>query len=306
MRTSFVIIAYNEEKNITNCLNSILNQDELKDYEIVVVNDGSKDKTADIVRDFSKKNKRVRLIDLKINQGRGNARFTGVKESKGDYISFIDADIILPKHWLKTCLEEIKNYDAVGGIAVPDGDVNYIWQKCNLNPKIVKHSTIVTGSNGFYKKKLLNSINFNSKLTEGEDFDMNNRLTEKGFKLKSIKNLIVKHKESRTYSNTLIWLHKNGKGATKMLKKYKRLRLPDLAFLGFIILFILAIIEIIILHTFYFLYLFILYPLLTSLLHIGTKFNFELKKPLKFIFAIILNYPLIFSYYIGRIAGFFI
>jgi glycosyltransferase involved in cell wall biosynthesis len=304
-KVSFVIIAYNEEKTISKGINSILSQNGLRDYEVIVVNDGSKDKTAEIVNNFSKKNKRVRLIDFKENKGRGFARAIGVNEAKGDYIAFIDADIILPTNWLNTCLTEIKDSDAVGGIAVPDGDVNYIWRKCKIKPKIVNHSTIVTGSNGFYTRKLLNSIKFNSNLKEGEDFDINNRLIEKGFKLKSLKNLIVEHRESRLYINSLKWIYINGKRATTLLNKYKKIRLPDLAFFGFIFLILLSVAELILFNSFYFLIISLVYPLLTSLLHINSKFKFEIKKSVNFLLAVILNYPLIFVYYLGRIKGVF-
>jgi glycosyltransferase involved in cell wall biosynthesis len=281
-----------------------LNQEGLEDYEIVIVNDGSKDKTAEIVKNFSIINKKVRLIDLKENKGRGFARFIGVKESKGDCIAFIDADIILPSDWLKVCLLEIKDYDAVGGIAVPDGDVNYIWRKSKVKPKIIKGTTEITGSNGIYKKSILDKINYNSSLKEGEDFDLNNRLKERGFKLKSITSLIVEHRETKSYGNSLKWLYQSGKGATKLLKRYRKVRLPDLAFFGFAFLFLLTLLEIIFFNSFYFLIIILLYPLLTSFFHIQSRFKFEIKKTFNFISAVILNYLLIFSYYIGRIRGF--
>lgn len=301
---SFTIIAYNEEKNIANCINSILNQDGLKDYEIVVVNDASKDKTADIVKEFSKKNKKIRLVDLKVNKGRGNARFTGVKNAKGEYIAFIDADIILPKHWLKKCLLEIKNYDAIGGIAVPDGDVTYFYRKFNLIPKVLPPTTEITGNNGLYKRKSLLSINFDSNLKWGEDCDLNLRLKEGGNKLKNIPDLIVKHNESKSYYTSMKWAYQNGIGATKQLLKFKKIRLPDLAFFGFISLFIIAILEIFLIKSFYTGVLFLLYPLLTSFLHIRTRFKFEINHISKFLIAVLVNYPWIFLYYVGRVIGF--
>jgi glycosyltransferase involved in cell wall biosynthesis len=304
MKTSFTIIAYNEEKNITNCINSILNQEDLENYEIVVVNDGSKDKTAEIVKDFSKKNRKIRLIDFKENKGRGFARFTAVESSKGDYTAFVDADIILPLNWSKVCLEQMKNYDAVGGIAVPDGDVNYIWRKCKVKPKIIEGTTEVTGNNGLYKKKILDKINYNSCLREGEDFDLNERLKEKGFKLKQLRDLIVEHKESKSYLASLKWLYQSGRGATKLLKKYRKMRLPDLAFFGFLLLILLGFIEIIFFRGLHFMILLFLYPFLTGFLHIKSRFRLEIDTFFNFVLAVLLDYFLIFSYYFGRIMGF--
>jgi len=70
-KISFIIITYKEERNIANCTRSISNQEELKnsDYEITVVNDGSKNKIAILVFDLSKNSKRIQIIDLQENRG---------------------------------------------------------------------------------------------------------------------------------------------------------------------------------------------------------------------------------------------
>lgn len=302
MKTSFTIIAYNEEKNIANCINSILNQEGLKDYEIVIVNDGSKDKTSEIVKKFSKENKNVKLIDLKENKGRGNARALGVKNAKGDYIAFVDADIILPQHWLKTCLENLKKYDGVGGIAVPDGDVNWIWRKFKLKPKIKKPTTELTGNNCFYKKEMFKEINFNCEDRDGEDFDTNERLKKLGYKLKTI-SIIVQHNELKDFKETTKWLYQSGKGASRLLRKYKKIRLPDLAFFGFFGLFLFSLFGFLIFKNLVFLLPVLIYPLFTSLLHIQSKFYFSINKLLNFSLAILCNYVLIWTYYFGRIGG---
>jgi glycosyltransferase involved in cell wall biosynthesis len=305
MKTSFIIIAYNEERNISNAINSILKQDELKNYEIIVVNDASQDKTVKIIKNFSKNNKNIKLIDLKKNQGRGNARDTGVKNAKGDYIAFIDADIILPKNWLNTCLKEIKKYDVVGGIAVPDGDAMYIHDKFELKAKIKPHTIEVSGSNGFYKKKVFDKINFNSKLKDGEDFEFIQILKKNKFSLKSIKNLIVKHRENKNYIESLKWLYQSGTGSMRLLKRHKNIRLPDLAFFGFVFLLLVNIVEIIINKSTYSLVLTLLYFLLTSFLHINSKFFLSKDKTWDYFIAIIYNYPFMVGYYFGKLKGVF-
>ncbi|MFH1307310.1 MAG: glycosyltransferase [archaeon] len=303
MKISFIIIAYNEETNISHCINSILSQNELADYEVIVINDASKDSTSQVVKNLIKKNKNIKLIDLKLNKGRGNARYIGVKKAIGNYIAFVDADIILPKNWLNVCFRYLKKYDAVGGIAVPDGDVAYIFNKFNLKPKLINHTTEITGSNGIFKNKIFKNINFNKKLSNGEDFDLNERLKNKGFKLKSVKDLIVRHNCIKDYSDSLKWLYQSGEGSTRLIKKYKKIRLPDVAFFGFIFFLLIMIFEGIFLKTHLFLVLFLLYPLITSFLHIRSRYKFESKKILSFLLAIVINYSLILAYYVGRIIG---
>lgn len=89
---SIVIPAYNEEASIGKLLETILKIDTTPlgfDKEIVVVNDGSKDGTEDVVRRFPS----VRLYNQIPNQGRGAALKRGIREATGDYILFQDADL---------------------------------------------------------------------------------------------------------------------------------------------------------------------------------------------------------------------
>lgn len=88
MNLSFIIPAYNAEKTILRCLSSILKIDR-EDYEIIVVDDGSTDKTHEILSSIQ--DKRVSVISQK-NQGVSSARNLGITQSCGKYIAFVDAD----------------------------------------------------------------------------------------------------------------------------------------------------------------------------------------------------------------------
>ena len=94
MKLSVVIPAYNEEKRISKTLEEInfylRNQD--YSYEIVVVNDGSTDKTSEIVINIARETKNIRFINNKVNRGKGAAVKQGMLESKGEYRLFTDAD----------------------------------------------------------------------------------------------------------------------------------------------------------------------------------------------------------------------
>lgn len=87
---TIMIPAYNAEKYIGRCLESLKNQT-YKDIEIVIVNDGSKDKTQSICEEYVRKDSRFRLINQK-NGGEGTARNVGIREAKGQYLCFVDAD----------------------------------------------------------------------------------------------------------------------------------------------------------------------------------------------------------------------
>lgn len=88
---SIVVPAYNKEPYIKQCMDSLINQT-LKNIEIIVVDDASTDNTLQILRDYEKKDSRVKIIAKEHNCGRHVARKTGVQETSGDYVLFVDAD----------------------------------------------------------------------------------------------------------------------------------------------------------------------------------------------------------------------
>lgn len=88
MKLSVIIPVFNGEKTIERCINSALSQT-VSDFEIIVVNDGSNDKTTDIIEQI--KDSRVKVITQQ-NSGQGLARNAGLDAAKGEYIGFLDAD----------------------------------------------------------------------------------------------------------------------------------------------------------------------------------------------------------------------
>lgn len=99
---SIVIPVYNVEKYLEKCLESIKKQ-AYHDYEVIIVNDGTKDKSMDIAKKYPYK-----IINQK-NQGLSVARNTGVKYSKGDYILFLDSDDYLEEQTLPSIANSLKN-----------------------------------------------------------------------------------------------------------------------------------------------------------------------------------------------------
>lgn len=88
---SIVVTAYNLEKYIAQCLDSILNQT-YKNIEVIVVEDQSKDNTLNIIKEYANKDNRIKLIQNEVNVGAGMGRRIGIKEAKGEYILCFDGD----------------------------------------------------------------------------------------------------------------------------------------------------------------------------------------------------------------------
>lgn len=138
---SIIIPVYNVEKYIKKCLDSVFSQT-YKDFEVIVVNDGTKDKSMDIVKKY-----KVKIINQE-NQGLSEARNNGVKEAKGDYILFLDSDDYLNKDLLKELSKNVEN----------DPDL-IRFQVCDvIDEKIINYS-----EKEFYNKNGIESFELISK-----------------------------------------------------------------------------------------------------------------------------------------------
>jgi len=122
---SIIIPAYNIEKYIDRSVSSVLNQS-FHDFEIIIVNDGSVDKTSDIIDVYAKKYENIKLINHLKNESQHIARMDGVAVSNGQYVIFLDGDDYFTDNALKILYNEIKNnpcYDfyEFGYIRQPSG-----------------------------------------------------------------------------------------------------------------------------------------------------------------------------------------
>lgn len=105
MKLSIVIPLYNKEKYIDRCLTSLLTQDvSPNEYEIIIVDDGSKDSSGPIAHSYAEKHANIQFFSQK-NAGPSAARNRGLEAAKGDYIYFLDADDFLAANVLKSLLE---------------------------------------------------------------------------------------------------------------------------------------------------------------------------------------------------------
>lgn len=129
MKLSIIIPAYNQPKEIfLSTINSI-KQQEYTDYELIIVDDGSKEVTANLIDAIALTDARIKVIHQK-NGGEGNARNTGIMHATGEYIMFVDADDYVANNWIKVGIElaESKNADVVCGR----------MQQCHSHPREVE------------------------------------------------------------------------------------------------------------------------------------------------------------------------
>ena len=128
-KISVVIPVYNVEKYLGQCLDSVIGQT-LKDIEIICVNDGSKDSSFDILREYSKQDERIIVID-KENSGYGDSLNIGFSAAKGEYISIIEPDDFIDLNMLEVLYDIAKKNDC----EIAKCDWNNYWTKNNQSVK---------------------------------------------------------------------------------------------------------------------------------------------------------------------------
>ncbi len=140
MEVSIIIPTFNEEKVISDCLESILDQD-YKDFEVIVVDDGSSDKTLEIISNFEIENPMLKIFKQK-HLGAGMARNLGAKFAKGEILVFVDADMVFDKKFVKNLIKPILDKKTIGTFSKDEFVLNKdnLWSKCwNINKNLPKN-----------------------------------------------------------------------------------------------------------------------------------------------------------------------
>ncbi len=229
---TLVVIAFNEQERAPDCIRAILGQATDARFDVVFVDDGSTDGTAEAVTAAAAGDERLRLVRLPHNRGRGAARAAGVEAARGRAVGFVDADITLPPDWLARCLAELPGHAAVGGIAVPDGDTTVLARISGATPREAAGSMPITGNNVLFDAAVFARTGFDPRDRLGEDFRLAARLLRDGHQLRRVPGLTVRHEESKTYARALRWRFDNGVDAVTHPRELGILRFADLVWVG--------------------------------------------------------------------------
>ena len=200
MPASVIIPAYNSEKSLGKCLESVLSQCGAGKFEVIVVDDGSTDSTAEIVRKF----RGVKLLQQE-NAGPAAARNNGVRAAVGDIIVFTDDDCIAEKNWLKEMLAPFKDTEVSGvqgAYRTRQGELMARFSQLEIEYRYKRLRRkkfidfIGSYSAAYRKKDFLGVGGFDTrfKIASGEDPDFSFRLSEKGKKLVFNPRAIVYHR----------------------------------------------------------------------------------------------------------------
>ena len=247
MDISVIITCYNEEKNIQECLNSLVCQTYPDDkYEIIVADGGSEDRTQDIVNELVQTYHNINLV-VEPKKGTAAGRNAGIRAAKHDYIAFIDADCEAPQNWLETLVKQYqniqltdKNVIAVGGTNIPPNNANGFLQAIGIaldsylgsfgsvqgrQFKEPMHVSSLSNLNVLYDKQKIIDVGYydESLVSEAEDADINYRLFAAGNRFLFIPNSFVWHKMRPTPKTWLKNMFRYGKGRARLLKRYPQM-----------------------------------------------------------------------------------
>lgn len=178
---SVVIPLYNKEKSIVATLQSVLAQT-YTDYEVIVVNDGSTDNSANVVKTMMATTEKIRLR-YQPNAGVSAARNSGIVAAKGEYIAFLDADDLWAPNYLETLAALIAGFPNAGLYSLGYTEIYSDNMLDNSLPEeshfrgIVKHpwkmrKGVWTGSVAAERERLIKVGMFDTRMTHGEDIDM--------------------------------------------------------------------------------------------------------------------------------------
>lgn len=179
MKVSIIITVYNREQFIARCIRSCLAQSMPKeDYEIIVVNDGSTDKSEEIINSFGSK---IRKISYKTNKGLAFASNKGIESALSKYIVRVDSDDYIHEDLIKIEYDyiEMNHYDAVScDYLVVDNDENIVSRKSSLDKPIACGIM-------FNKDRLVEIGLYDPQFRLMEDEDLRKRF-EKKFKIQNL------------------------------------------------------------------------------------------------------------------------
>lgn len=186
-KISIIVPVFNVEKYLSKCIESLVKQT-YKNIEILLINDGSQDNSLNICKEWEKKDDRIKVFSQR-NQGLSEARNTGIKNAKGNYICFVDSDDLVLSDFIEILYYLIKKYGCeIAQVNFIEKTDDEIEKKINIekqifNEKILSSRDMIKGlttndhkknvivCNKIYKKELFENLSFkNGKIYEDEFF----------------------------------------------------------------------------------------------------------------------------------------
>ncbi len=193
VKVSIIVPVYNAEKTIFKCINSLTEQEFDDIYEIIIVDNGSTDRTINILNSFA--NKKIKIAS-ESERGPAAARNKGISLAKGEYIAFTDSDCEVHRNWLSTLLNTIEKTGADvvgGGVYCPFKNIVSIAAEISLfgeftasEDNVSRYTRLIPTNNVCYKKEIFDKLgvfDVRFKYAGGEDALFNWIIYKNNFKI---------------------------------------------------------------------------------------------------------------------------
>ncbi|MFA4889345.1 MAG: glycosyltransferase [Candidatus Omnitrophota bacterium] len=231
---SVIIPAKDAEKTIEKCIISLLGID-YQNFEVIIIDDGSQDKTAEILGNYVQK---IKIITNANCLGPSEARNTAARQARGELVAFTDADCIVDKNWLKELLEGFRRSPEVvscgGTQEIPEDESQFGRSVAKFFKKTgfftdymrkAKGSLMEVGHNPscnvMYRREVfLKEDGFLAGLWPGEDVELDYRLRKKGYKLIFNPQAIVYHYRLANLKAFLRMMFRYGQAQGFLVRKY--------------------------------------------------------------------------------------
>lgn len=231
---SIIIPVYNRPKEVDELLESLTKQDFSNNFEILIIEDGSTEKSEQIVEKYTNQ------LDLKYyfkeNSGAGASRNFGMQKATGNYFIILDSDVIVPKSYLTAVKKALESNftDAFGGPDAAHESFTDVQKAINYSMTSVLTTGGIRGKKKSVGKFQPRSFNLGlskkafeitqgfSKMKNGEDIDLTFRLWDNGFETQLIENAFVYHKRRSTISQFFNQTFGFGTARPILNKKYPK------------------------------------------------------------------------------------
>ncbi|WP_343330288.1 glycosyltransferase [Polaribacter staleyi] len=277
MKYSIIIPVYNRPTEIDELLESLTQQDFSNDFEVLIIEDGSSEKSDVIVEKY--KNQLDLKYFFKENSGAGASRNFGMQQATGDYYTILDSDVIVPSQYLYEVNKalEINFTDAFGGPDAAHKSFTALQKAINYSMTSVLTTGGIRGKkqavgkfqprsfNLGLSQKAFNKTQGFSKMKNGEDIDLTFRLWENGFETQLIEKAFVYHKRRSSIQQFFKQTFGFGTARPILNKKYPETAkptywFPSLFIIGIDVSIILAVFgynQLLYFYGFYFLLIFL-------------------------------------------------
>lgn len=240
-KVSVVIPTLNSAETINKCLVSIEANNSRYDHEIIVIDGGSKDGTVEIAGEHAHK------ILTEDTYFRGVNRNKGIKNSQGNIICFTDSDCVVPENWIDKLVDGLLRLNVRDDKIVGVGGGNIPWienppslmelaiTRVMRSPLVAfgaRNVTIYKDERQVYHNPPVNSAYFRWTIEEvggfgeeynvGEDVELDIKLTEKGYKLYYLPDVLVYHQHRSTFKKFIRQMYDFGKTRIRLARKFQK------------------------------------------------------------------------------------